>query len=294
MKVDVCILNYNDCDTTSKLASELVGYDAIGHIVIVDNNSTDDSYSVLEKLCLRDNKLTLIRTPRNGGYGYGNNRGIEYLLNNHKSGYIMICNPDIHIEEDVIRKMADTFEEDTAVAIAAPQMFDRNGKPDYSGAWRLPSAAEYVLSASIIAKKILPSNNYSRRFLSGKSKVFADCVAGSLLMIRGDIAKDIYDENIFLYGEETSIGIKLKEQGLKTVLLPKEHFLHIHGVSIAKSVPSSIAQHKMIMKSRLYLLKNYYRISSFKYVLAKIFYKYSVLERWIIAYAIKIRSKLRR
>ena len=50
----------------------------------------------------------------------------------------------------------------------------------------------------------------------------------------------MYDENIFLFGEETTIGCKFKKAGLKTILLLQDSFLHLHGVSINKSIGSQV------------------------------------------------------
>ena len=69
--LDVCILNYNDFETTQKLVEKMRRFSIIDHIVVVDNHSTDDSY---DKLCLLEDEMVIvIQTPKNGGYGYGNN-----------------------------------------------------------------------------------------------------------------------------------------------------------------------------------------------------------------------------
>ena len=41
------ILNYNDADTTENLLKSIEHYSSIDNIVVVDNNSTDDSYDYL-------------------------------------------------------------------------------------------------------------------------------------------------------------------------------------------------------------------------------------------------------
>lgn len=46
----VCILNYNDAETTLILVEKISNYSIIDHIVIVDNYSTDDSYDRLKSI----------------------------------------------------------------------------------------------------------------------------------------------------------------------------------------------------------------------------------------------------
>ena len=77
----VVVLNYNDAETVEKNISKIRDYSVIDHIVIVDNSSTDNSYDRLKKLC--SDRIDVVKTDRNGGYGYGNNFGIKYLIKNY-------------------------------------------------------------------------------------------------------------------------------------------------------------------------------------------------------------------
>lgn len=277
--LDVCILNYNDYRTTKKLVNKIRKFQIINHIIIVDNHSTDNSY--VELCLLKDDKVTVIQTPKNGGYGYGNNYGIMYAKKEHEASYILVCNPDVDIEEKTIAKMIYVMENDDKVAVVAPQMVDVNNKKVYTGAWSIPTANHYILSASIICNKFLHPNNYPKCYLEENDICKVDCVAGSLLMFRASVIenKGIYDENIFLYGEETLLGIKLKQMKYKTVLISDHSFIHIHGVSISKSIPSQIMQYRMILNSRMYILKKYYCISKMKLIGAKLFFLLAILER---------------
>jgi len=43
MKTGFIIINYNDFDSTKKLIDNIKNYSVIDKIIVVDNNSTDDS-----------------------------------------------------------------------------------------------------------------------------------------------------------------------------------------------------------------------------------------------------------
>ena len=51
-KIGYLIINYNDFKTTEKLINNIKDYKVIDEIVIVDNNSTDDSKNKLSKIKL--------------------------------------------------------------------------------------------------------------------------------------------------------------------------------------------------------------------------------------------------
>lgn len=47
VRLSCVILNYNDAETTEKLVKQIVDYNVLHQIIVVDNASTDDS---LERL----------------------------------------------------------------------------------------------------------------------------------------------------------------------------------------------------------------------------------------------------
>lgn len=71
MKVGIVIVNYNDSETTIKLLEMIKEYKILESIVVVDNNSTDNSYELLKKY--ENNKIKVVNSKINKGYGYGNN-----------------------------------------------------------------------------------------------------------------------------------------------------------------------------------------------------------------------------
>ena len=79
-----------------------------------------------------------------------------------------------------------------------------------------------------------------------------------------------YDERIFLYCEETVLGIKTMNLGYKSYVIPDRYFYHLHSVSIDKSIPKEIRRYKLMWDSRLYVLKTYMKASFFQLMFAKI------------------------
>ena len=114
-KICCIILNYNDAETAAGLAEELKESRLIDDILLVDNCSTDDSWEKFKKLELgwkkeeKEDKedilpsLWLIRTDENGGYGSGNQAGIDYAMEYLEPDYIIIANPDVHFFDDCVK-----------------------------------------------------------------------------------------------------------------------------------------------------------------------------------------------
>ena len=86
------IINYNYSDTTMRLIDNIKDYKVLKEIVIVDNNSTDDSVKKLEKVT--NKKITLLVNSENKGYSGGMNLGAKYLLEKYKDINIIFSNSD--------------------------------------------------------------------------------------------------------------------------------------------------------------------------------------------------------
>ncbi len=267
------ILNYNDSKTTAKLLLRIKEYKSIDYIVIVDNNSTDDSYLTLKQY--ESTKVHVILSPQNGGYGYGNNIGILYSYEQLKATHILIANPDVEFTEECVDKLKGAFLICDNCAIVAPVMKDSNRKIVEAIAWRMPpSLIDYVFKSSILYCKIFGSKMiYPQKYFKGKKIVKVDIVPGSLLMVDAKIMINhgMYDENIFLYCEETVLAYKLKKAGFDTFIILDQSYVHQHSTSIRKTFPSIIKTKKILLLSRMYYMKNYMKINRFEEILIRCF-----------------------
>ena len=85
-------------------------------------------------------------------------------------------------------------------------------------------------------------------------------------MVDGAVFTDCggYDENVFLYQEESVLGWKMKQAGYRTVLLLKCHYLHEHSVSIGKTYKSQLARQQLRHDSTMYYFRHYLHINRFQ------------------------------
>lgn len=284
------ILNYNDFETTIKFVESIKEYKVLDHIIVVDNCSSDDSYQQL--LQLISNKIDVISTAKNGGYGYGNNAGIRYAYEKYQSEYILISNPDVEVSENTVEHCLRFLEGNGTCGIVAPMMLNPDYKANYKCVWKLPTYRQYLLFSLAILGKLGGRMYYTEAELSSDKKTKrVGCVAGSFLMINTDkmMQHGMYDEHIFLYCEETVLGIKMKRAGIDTCVLLDDQFIHHHSVSINKSIGSKMKQQKLMWKSRRFVLENYYAQSSFKKSVSYIVMKLSLLETRLSLFKNEIR-----
>lgn len=277
-KVGIVILNYNDSKTTINMINKIKDYKNINHILIVDNNSSDDSvkniYEVLDK------KIEILELKDNLGYAHGNNEGIKYLQDNYKLDYIIISNPDINVKESTISKMIDVLDEHKSVSLIAPCLDERGV---ISRGWKLPT---YFDSLTTIT-------NTKQRFHKKLGKyddehykeelAEVDVVSGAFFMVRSEVIKDVdyFDEGTFLYYEENILGTKLKKRDYKTYILTSETAIHELSVSVDKSL-KKIRKYKMLVKSLMYFEKKFKHTNIFGMMFLYIAYFFSLIGAYIV------------
>lgn len=283
-KIVTCvILNYNDVFTTIKLVESIKNFPLLNFIVVVDNCSTDDSLNQLQRY--KSDKIHVIQSPRNGGYGSGNNVGLFYSFDALGADYSIIANPDVHFSEECVSKFLRSFKGDESVAVVSAKQSNSS-----DCAWKNCSILQYVLATSLFFEVWLKIRSYPKGYLKGKDSVPVFAVPGSLLMV--DLKKMIkygmYDEEFFLYYEEPVLAQKFADAGLKTVLRLDCSYVHNHHVSISKTYNRWSQQHAILLKSAKLFLKKYKKANALQMALAELWFAYTKLEFWL--YDLKTRK----
>ena len=251
------VVNYNDYENTINFISSVKGYSVIKHIVIVDNCSTDNSFSRLQKIC--DAKTSLIKNESNKGYGSGINLGSKYLIENFNVDNIIVSNTDIIISsEDDLVKMIKYLGND--VALVGPNVLENGG---VNRGWKIPNVwIDSLLNIPIVHRKLRKKLLFYKDSDYEKDITCVDTLSGCFFIIRADILSEIdfFDENIFLYYEENVIAVKLKEKDYKTLVVNGVSVVHNHSVTIDNSL-NRIKKYKVLKRSQRYFHKYYGKAS---------------------------------
>ncbi len=255
----VIILNYNDAQNTIRYVNEIKKYKCIDRIIIVDNQSPDQSLEKLE--ALKNKKIDVIQTEANLGYAYGNNYAIRYANQTYgEFKYIAISNPDVSVPEKSYEECLQCLENNDKIAIAAPRMYDLNNHPHPLSGWKLRTIRGDTIDSSPSLNVLYRQAHvemYEKEYLNQK-KAVVDCVAGSFFLIRHSVFKKVgyFDEKTFLYFEEDILGNKIHQLGYKNVVLNTCKFNHFESVSVDKSM-NSMKKYKNLQKSKRYYHKTY-------------------------------------
>jgi N-acetylglucosaminyl-diphospho-decaprenol L-rhamnosyltransferase len=216
------------------LAAERATPDLRLRAIVVDNASGDLPH-IQRAVEQRDwsSWVTLIAAPRNGGFAYGNNLGIERAFSaGALPSYIYLLNPDAQARPGAVLALARFLDAHPAVGIAGSSFENLDGS-DWPIAFRFPtllSELDQGLGFGL-ATRLLQRWVIARRMSPVRQPI--DWICGASMMIRPAVLAAIggFDENYFLYYEETDFCQRARRAGFSTWYVPDSRVMHIAGQS---------------------------------------------------------------
>ena len=276
-KIGFVIVNYNDAKTTIRLLNQLKEFKNIDKIIVVDNNSTDDSYTQLKKQ--EKGNISIIKTNENKGYASGMNTGAKYLIEKIGKCNIIFSNSDIIIKN---AKDLNTLSSNinSEIAVASP-VIEEHGT--LNRGWKKTTAfTESLLNLPYISRYFKKKKLYYKEEHYQKDKSYVDVVSGCFFMVDSEALEqvDYFDENTFLYYEELIFAKKLEKAGKKLIVDNRVKVIHDHSVTIDKNI-KRINKYKILKASQRYYVKNYLKGNLLEMALLYITNKLSLIILYI-------------
>lgn len=250
-KIAAIVLNYNTAEDTIKCTNYLMAQQNVDlSVVVVDNNSTDDSVMQLkEKL---DSNVTLIKNETNSGYSAGNNIGLKKAIEN-QCEYALIINPDVEIvDKNALNKAIEILDKNERIGVLGVDIVDV--KSDHQNPLReLKFWEDFLWPLATIKNRKTDHNRYLDDYMSSHS---CDKVSGCCFFVRLKTMKEIdyLDENVFLYCEEPILTSRVKRKGYLVYYSNQIQVKHNH---VEESKGDVVRRTNQFLTSRYYYLKNY-------------------------------------
>ena len=209
------IVNYNDGPRLGPLLDLLL--DDIGHVVVVDNASSDGS----ERPAAERSAVTLIRNTENRGYAPAANQGAATA----RGDWLVFVNPDAHVRPGDVAALVAGVPSD--VAAVAPVQIDRHGRARPETGGYVPSLPRYLLWAFVPVRFHGRWGPWLSRVPAG-GDVELDWVSSALLAVRREAFEGVgrFDERFFLYHEDADIGRRLRADGWRVICRTSLELFH--------------------------------------------------------------------
>lgn len=232
------LLNFRTADMTLKALEAAVREmaDIAGAITVVDNDSRDGSYEKIRDTVLArgwDNRVRVVASGHNGGFGAGNNVAIRLgLPDGSAPDFVYLLNSDAFPEPGSVRLLLEAMLADPKCGFAGGYTFGQD-HVYHTTAFRFPG----ILSEFESAAHTGPISFLLRRHIVAipepAHSVNVDWLAGASLLIRRQVLDEIglFDERFFLYFEETDLCLRAQRAGWHARYVKESRIMHIGSVS---------------------------------------------------------------
>jgi len=218
-KIAIIIVTFNSSKHIYDCLESIYKYNDLGdglEIIIVDNDSQEQKTMFEGIEAKYGEKIILVGSGKNGGYGFGNNIGIKMA----SSPIVVVMNPDVRLVQPIFNEIINQFNKDNVGMIgvdfvdgSCPYYFKRG----HSSIFRSLFFKYYIWRKHYNAEEMYMSGSFLAFNKEGFEK------AGG------------YDENIFMYSEEADITNRMLLQGYKVIWCPQIKVLHMaHGRNFNK------------------------------------------------------------
>jgi bacterial polymer biosynthesis proteins, WecB/TagA/CpsF family len=227
--VVVIIVSYNSAQHIGALLASLRALcrQLRLRVVVADNGSTDGTQDLLAA----EDDIIMVEPGGNRGYAGGINAAYRHAGD---ADAVLVLNPDLIVEPGSLQAMRRRLRESDAGAVV-PRLLDQDGST-YPSLRREPTVLRTTGDALFGSRRPGRPEWLSEIDRDPESYQHAhqvDWATGAAVLIRRDVADAVgeWDEQFFLYSEETDYLRRVRESGATVWYEPMARVQHVRGGS---------------------------------------------------------------
>lgn len=220
-------------------------------IILIDNNSKDNSIEIFEKIIPKSFNYRILLNSKNYGFAGAVNQGIAKA----KHGYVVLLNNDLTMEPNWFQLVSKTIQENkkTKTTTFFGTVLTKDGTKFESQGLEFfyRGKAQNISNGKIFNK----SNFLTSDKL--KSEILVWGASAAFVVYKKEIIEKIglFDQDFFAYEEDVDIALRLHNLNYQTLYIPKAISYHLGGGTSSKM---GIFRYKMDAKNWIYIIiKNF-------------------------------------
>ncbi len=222
--ISIVILNWNQGKLTLRCLESLENVHYKNYdVLVLDNGSTDDSFTMLKECTARHDKITILHNDQNEGFAGGMNIGIDYVLQTNHPEYVFLLNNDALIDVECLPGSVEAAQNERADIVGAlvksmdgKTILFAGGEPE----------KEFFMGEVTEQKDMLPDI-----WLTGRVEGSGMLIASSFLREVFQTYGYIFHPDLFLYGEDVDIAMIARKHTKKIVMARNAVIYHQPGQS---------------------------------------------------------------
>ena len=231
-KASVIIVTYNHKKYMTDCLTSVLGNDPL-EVIVVDNGSTDGTPEFIEE---NFPEVKVIRSPKNMGYGGGNNLGVVHA----RGEYVVILNPDTKVGKNWLEELLKPLGKEEKL-ITTPKILTYDGS-------KINTCGNIDHFTGLTFTRGLnesPEKFDRFEYLSGLSGACFAMRRTDYLELGG------FDENFLTYMEDAEFSWRAHAEGFKILYVPTSIVYHDYELR----VPPQKIYH--LEKGRYIVLRKY-------------------------------------
>ena len=226
-EVSVVVVTYNALPWVERALESVRGNDTI----VVDHGSTDGTVDLVRE---RFPEARLLE-QENKGLGGGSNAGMRVATGD----WFLLLNSDAWATDGALDRLVAFAEANPEAAVVGPKLRFPDGRLQRSvrgfpTLWRL--ATEYLFLRKLAPRSRAFNAFYGDGFRYDRP-LEAEFLMGAVLLVRREAADTVglFDEDFFMFSEETDWCYRFRQAGWKVLFTPDAEFVHVGGASTSRN-----------------------------------------------------------
>ncbi len=304
-KVSIIILNWNGWEDTIECLESVyqINYSNYG-VILVDNNSQDDSIKKIREYFANttnltskikdlninileyeektfnsinfdqerlDGKLIILKNSKNYGYAKGNNIGMKIALKLFNPNYILLLNNDTVVDKDFLKELINATTNQENVGIFAPKILNANNHQI------LDSTGHIIRWGRVVDRgsKKIDKNQYDN-----KNEIIG--AKGAACLYKREMLETIglFREDLVTQYEDAEFSWRAYINSWKAIYVPKSIVYHKIGRSIKKEDSKLLYFQRLSIKNITSTVKEYGTSKQkilFSFILINLYISYVIL-----------------
>ena len=231
--ISVIIVNYNTGQLLQQSVSQVLTDDSVSEIIIVDNNSQDESMNLLPK----SDKIHVYFRKQNHGFAASCN----FAAKKTKSEYLVFLNPDCLLTKNTIKQLVQELQMQPKAAIIGCLVKNPDGSEQRAARRRLPTLMRAIKTYSRIEKlakfcTCFAGVNLNFAPMPTKTQQ-VQAISGAFFIMKANIFNEIdgFDEKFPLHFEDLDLFKRTQDAGYQLLFNPNISVIHHQGTSSASN-----------------------------------------------------------
>lgn len=249
-RLSIIIVSWNVANHLARCLQALIRSSAGAEIIVIDNNSADDSVTVIE----RDfPSVKLIKNSHNRGFAAAVNQALAQTTDD-----VLLVNPDLEVSAGAIYELQQALERHPRAGIVGGKLVYPDGELQPSVKY-FPTRWDLFLILSKIPNLVpAVAKRYNGLMIDYRQEQTVDQVMGSFFYIRKNTLHEVgmFDEQFFIWFEEVDYCRRAQQLGWTTLYTPQAIATHQRGASFAQR--SVRWKQQVLRKSIVHYVNKYF------------------------------------